>query len=447
MGLTRDRERARQLPGGSGYRWRCTDLFSRAATFESLAGADRAVYLVHSLHPSARLTQGRVGDLDLICADNFARAARDHGIEHIVYLRAPVPDREDIPPYLESRREVERTLESYGTPVTTLCTAMVLGAGGTTPILLELVRRLPLMVLPRWADNPIAPIARRDLAELIARLVPRTDFAGRAHHIGAAGVTTFRQMLQLVAELTGRPRRLVTVPMAVPRLATRWISRFTGFPRWRVRALVERLRADVSPGDFRLHQTLGAPRTPVHQVLLEAVKSTAYQPSRPSPAVTDDSALMRTGQPNEVRAVHRLTLPPHRDVRWLVDEYFRWLPACFRPFIGVDHPRRNIVRILFSPLSHPLLVLEYDRRASDDQRELFWLRSGLLVDPHEPGRLEFRTLLDGTVVLAAIHEFRPRLPWYVYVGTQARFHHFVMGAFDRHLRRHSPRLPPRNSAY
>ena len=41
----------------TGVRWQRCDLFSLRETIEALAGADYAVYLVHSMMPSARLTQ------------------------------------------------------------------------------------------------------------------------------------------------------------------------------------------------------------------------------------------------------------------------------------------------------------------------------------------------------------------------------------------------------
>lgn len=48
-------------------------------------------------------------------------------------------------------------------------------------------------------------------------------------------------------------------------------------------------------------------------------------------------------------------------------------------------------------------------------------------------RFELRQVRDGTMVLAAIHDFEPRLPWPVYALTQAPFHKLVMLAFRRHL--------------
>ena len=49
------------------------------------------------------------------------------------------------------------------------------------------------------------------------------------------------------------------------------------------------------------------------------------------------------------------------------------------------------------------------------------------------GRLEFRETWDKKYILAAIHDFRPSMPWFVYRYTQAIFHLIVMTFFGRHL--------------
>ena len=48
------------------------------------------------------------------------------------------------------------------------------------------------------------------------------------------------------------------------------------------------------------------------------------------------------------------------------------------------------------------------------------------VDASRRGRLEFRQVLEGSTLLAAIHDFAPRLPWLLYRLTQAVAHLFVM---------------------
>ena len=76
---------ARQRP--RGYRsCRTIDLFSRADSIRALEGADVAVYLVHSMMPQARLVQARFQELDLLCADNFGRAAAANRVKQIIYV-------------------------------------------------------------------------------------------------------------------------------------------------------------------------------------------------------------------------------------------------------------------------------------------------------------------------------------------------------------------------
>jgi nucleoside-diphosphate-sugar epimerase len=69
-----------------GVETRVCDLFVLGQVERALAGADIAIYLVHSMLPSARLTQAGFADLDLLLADDFARAAARSDVPHILYV-------------------------------------------------------------------------------------------------------------------------------------------------------------------------------------------------------------------------------------------------------------------------------------------------------------------------------------------------------------------------
>ena len=71
--------------------WRRCDLYSLLDVERGLEGCDYAIYLVHSMLPSARLTQASFEDLDLVLADNFARAAAGAGVKQILYLGGLIP--------------------------------------------------------------------------------------------------------------------------------------------------------------------------------------------------------------------------------------------------------------------------------------------------------------------------------------------------------------------
>ena len=127
--------------------------------------------------------------------------------------------------------------------------------------------------------------------------------------------------------------------------------------------------------------------------------------------------------PNDGRArsVQRLPLPPGRDAAWVAAEYVRWLPTFMRPFLRVDVDEARVCRFMFRPLRRPLLTLAFSDERSAPDRQLFYVTGGLLArDVSGPRpRLEFRSVLEGTSIIAAVHDFAPRLPWVVYVLTQA----------------------------
>ncbi len=436
VGLSRDpRRAARRSP--PAYRWRQCDLFSRKQALEALRGADKAVYLVHSMLPSADLSQGSFADMDVICADNFARAAARHGVEHIVYVSALLP-RDDVPSKTTWRRgEIEHILCSRGTPVTTLRAGFVIGPGGpATNMLFRLVERLPVMFLPRWTSSKVSPIARRDLVELIRFTLQHPDQVGETFEVGGPEITTYRLMLATVASVLGLERRIFRVPVDTPTLSSRWISSVTGQPHSIVWPLVERFRHDLLPSELRLQKATGQRPISIREALYEAhtTREPSHETAPPIPITDEDRPLARTERVNVVRSVHRLTLPEGRTTRWVAREYARWLPHFMGPLLHAT-TGGGVVHFYLGSLRWPLLTLVLDSDVSRTDRQLFWIRGGILSAHHPQARLEFRRIPDRPAVLTAIHHYRPRLPWWLYLLTQAPFHHLVMRAFDRHLRR------------
>jgi hypothetical protein len=84
----------------------------------------------------------------------------------------------------------------------------------------------------------------------------------------------------------------------------------------------------------------------------------------------------------------------------------------------------------------PLIELRFAPERSTLDRPLFYVTGGMLAR-HDPsyGRLEFREISERGTVLAALHDYVPRLPFAIYVATQGLVHRLVMAAFARHLRR------------
>ncbi|MDJ0786435.1 MAG: NAD(P)H-binding protein [Myxococcota bacterium] len=404
-----------------GVEWRRCDLFSLQETERALEGADVAVYLVHSMLPTTRLTQGRFQDLDLLLADNFGRAAAKAGVRRIVYLGGLIPQGESqLSAHLASRLEVEDALGAHGVPVTTLRAGLIVGAGGSSlRILVRLVSRLPVMISPRWTAMDCQPIAVEDVVTLLEACIADEETAGETFDIGGPDVLSYREMMLEAGRAMGKRRFIIPVPLFTPSLSRLWVTLVTRTPRALVAPLIQSLRHPMVARDLRLQERIGLPGKPFREALDQAVR---------------EEGLLR--EPT-ARAVHRLPRPEGRDAPWIAAEYARWLPRFMRPFITVREEEGEL-RFYVRGIRRALLELTYRPARSSASRTLYEITGGLLLRrkaEHGMPRLEFRLTADGKGALAAVQDYQPRLPWWLYATTQSVVHDLVMRGFARHLRR------------
>ncbi|MFN2423931.1 MAG: NAD-dependent epimerase/dehydratase family protein, partial [Cryomorphaceae bacterium] len=166
--------------------WRQVNLFSLSSTTAALEGADYALHLVHSMEPSSRLNQGSFEDTDLLLADNFARAAEQQHLKHIVFIGGILPkDSSQFSTHLRSRFETEQTLSSGATPMTAIRASIIIGAGGSSfDIVKKLTERLPVMACPQWCESPSQPIGIRNMLEIIDGTLGEEALYGQAVEVG-----------------------------------------------------------------------------------------------------------------------------------------------------------------------------------------------------------------------------------------------------------------------
>lgn len=207
---------------------------------DALKGTEAAYYLVHSLDSA----DFRRRDAD--AARAFARAAADAGLRRIVYLGGLGDDDDSLSDHLASRREVERLLGETGVPVTVLRAGIVVGHGGTSwELTRQLVEHLPAMVTPRWVGTRTQPIAAADVVRYLVGVLDHPEAAGRAFDIGGPEVLAYRDMLQRVAAIEGRPLLILPVPLLSPRLSSYWLSLVTDIDVTTGRALIDSMTNEV----------------------------------------------------------------------------------------------------------------------------------------------------------------------------------------------------------
>ena len=125
--------------------------------------------------------------------------------------------------------KVEEIACAPGVPVTVLRAAMIVGSGSASfEILRYLVERLPVMITPKWVSTPCQPIAVENVIAYLVGVLSVPETIGSAFDIGGAETLCYSEIMRVMAEELGLPRRwIIPVPVLTPRLSSYWIHLVT----------------------------------------------------------------------------------------------------------------------------------------------------------------------------------------------------------------------------
>jgi uncharacterized protein YbjT (DUF2867 family) len=263
--LARNPERADDLRE-AGCEVRQADALEPETLRPALEGADVAYYLVHSM---GRGSDGDFAERDHEAAKNFAAAAAAEGVKRIVYLGGLGEGSK----HLDSRHATAETLREGEVPVTYFRAAAVLGAGSESfRTVFYLVRRLPVMVTPRWVATRTQPIAIEDVVACLAAASNLDLPVDREIQIGGPEVTTYGGMIDELARALGRrPPLRIVVPVLTPRLSSLWIGLVTPVDAGVAKPLIEGLSTETVVSDPSGMELLGTePDTPLQEALSRA---------------------------------------------------------------------------------------------------------------------------------------------------------------------------------
>ena len=253
-------------PPQKGITWVVADVTDAPAVRRALDGADVVYYLVHSLGSAD------FEERDVAGARTTAAEAETAGARQIVYLGGLGEEGEELSPHLRSRLETGRALASGAVPLTTLRAAVVVGKGSAAfETIVALVDRLPVMVAPRWVSSPTQPIALADTVRYLAAVAGREETIGETYDLGGPEVMTYRQMIERVADMRGKRRAIIEVPVLTPFLSSLWLHLVTPVGASVARPLVEGLRSPTVAEDRRILDLVPFPLTPFDQAAREAL--------------------------------------------------------------------------------------------------------------------------------------------------------------------------------
>ncbi len=222
------------------------DLLDPASLRPAMRGIGTAYYLVHSMGSDTSFEEE-----DRAAASAFAGAAREAGVGRIVYLGG-LGSGSALSAHLASRQEVGRILSESGVPTVEFRASIIIGSGSLSfELVRALVKKLPVMVTPRWVRTPTQPIAVEDVIDyLVAALdVPLPGSA--IFEIGGADRVSYLDLMREYARQSGLRRAFITVPVLTPWLSSLWLGLVTPVYARVGRKLIEGVRNETVVEDAR----------------------------------------------------------------------------------------------------------------------------------------------------------------------------------------------------
>ncbi|EHY92157.1 MULTISPECIES: NAD-dependent epimerase/dehydratase family protein [Staphylococcus] len=403
--------------------WKAADLFDLNEITEVMEDIDIAIYLVHSMMPSAKLTQASFEDMDALLADNFAKAASYNKVQHIVFMSGLIPNTSELSPHLRSRLECEQILGSYGVPVSTLRAGLIIGSKGSSyPILKKLVDRLPGLLLPKWAYNTTLPVAIDDVIDGLYKIVERNPNENESIDIGGPSHMTYKDLFKQTAEVLDKRLPTIDLPIIPIWLSKYWVKLISGVPKEMVYPLMDSLIHDMIRNDENIVKDISIGKIDYKESVRNALEEETKTQKK--------GKSSRKGDIKDVRAISRVVLPKDVNMIQLAESYANFLNRITLNVVNSDFNEDNFT-ISVPCLNKDLLLLSKDFKASNNERILYRIVGGDFALDSDGGnaRLEFRRLPNSDACIIALQEYEPTLPWWVYKYTQAKVHKSVMNLF------------------
>lgn len=184
------------------------DVTTPARLAQALEGIDTAYYFIHNMSYGHGYTV-----LELNSARNFAQAAEQAGIQHIIYLGGLADPEGHIAPHMLSRIETGNILREGKVPVTEFRAGVIAGSGSISFEMIRFMTELfPIVPGPLWMKNKSQPIAIQNIIDYLVAALENKSGQGQVFEIGGPDIMLYKDLMLSYAKIRGLHRRMLLLP-------------------------------------------------------------------------------------------------------------------------------------------------------------------------------------------------------------------------------------------
>jgi uncharacterized protein YbjT (DUF2867 family) len=206
----------------------------------ALDGAQIAYYLIHSMAGGNHFDED-----DLEAARCFGSAAKECGLQRIVYLGGLADPRDHLSRHMRSRLETGEILRASGVPVTEFRAGVIAGPGS---ISFEMIRYLteafPFLICPAWGRHNAQPVDVENVLDYLIAALDTPASIGQIVELGGPDVMPYPETMLEYARVRGLKRGAFYLPRVPASLLARVADWATPVPYAIALPLTEGLSAD-----------------------------------------------------------------------------------------------------------------------------------------------------------------------------------------------------------
>lgn len=198
------------------------DVFDTKVLTTQFKDVDTVYYFIHMMAAGSNYDE-----LEAEAANSCGVAARDAGVERIIYMSGLGNDDDELSKHLESRHNTGRILRSYEPNVLEFRASMIIGEGSISfQIIKNLVHKLPLLLLPPTTNTRTQPIALPDMLDYLSAAAIINLDNDEIVEVGGAEVFTYKGLIRHYADWLGRRPVLIRLPFLPGFIAGLWLNLF-----------------------------------------------------------------------------------------------------------------------------------------------------------------------------------------------------------------------------
>lgn len=233
---------------------------------EDLAAVRRAVQgcgaVVHLANASGVTDEARVRAVNAGGTEHVLVAAREAGVQRVIFTSTVSALRARLGPYGASKRMAENLVRASGLPFVILRPSLVYGgdAPGLMAVLARHLRTLPVMPVIGDGRMPLDPIHVDDLCGVIEACLIRDDVLGRTYDVLGPDRVTLDELLTRLSARLGVRRPRLHLPAGAALLLARVLGRLMARPPLTVDNVLgmtspARVDGSAAARDFPIHWT------------------------------------------------------------------------------------------------------------------------------------------------------------------------------------------------